>query len=545
MRYKNFIFITTFYTIFFFIGFLTYKDYGIGIEEIFQRANGFYWLDILLSSTDFSKLKDLTNYKLQEVYDLNPLLPKVADNLIYGIIFDLPASIVELFFNFEDFKQNIHLKHLLCFATFVLSGVFFSLFLIKRFSNFFITFFGTLSYSLSPKIYGASFFDGKDLFFLSLFTISIYFYQSYELKRTYISLILFALFSAFLTSSRLPGLMVFLSFLTITIFEILNKYKIKENAKIILIFTFSFSILLYVHWPFLWDVFNYNYDNLIGESNVTFFFNGEFYKQDAIPLSYIPTLILFSNPIDTIILFSIGFFLSVNFFFKKLISIDKNLHQNFSDFWDNNNEKIDFFILLCVFQSVIIYFSFNDNLTASWRHFFFAHFFLIFYFCYFLNFLLNKFEKRNLKIFLSIILILFKIEIIYKLYIYHPYQYTYFNNLLSDKQKLMYERDTAHLSRYDAMSEILLNEKKYKKIKIGNASASPLLDVLFMFPKKQIEKIELIGNDNLKEADYIYTNYIYEVNINFNNKYEIPKNFSIYKTVVKDGNLIYSIYKKK
>ena len=41
-----------------------------------------------------------------------------------------------------------------------------------------------------------------------------------------------------------------------------------------------------------------------------------------------------------------------------------------------------------------------------------------------------------------------------------------------------------------------------------------------------------------------YTNYYYEPNTNYTNKYKIPKNFSLYKNLVIDGTRIYSIYKK-
>ena len=68
---------------------------------------------------------------------------------------------------------------------------------------------------------------------------------------------------------------------------------------------------------------------------------------------------------------------------------------------------------------------------------------------------------------------------------------------------------------------------------------------MMMFSQDQINKIKLIGNDNLENADYIFTNYIYEVNIFNNSKYEIPGNFKLYKSVVKNDTLIYSIYKKK
>ena len=63
----NSIFLSTFYLIFFLIGFLTYKDYGIGIEEIFQRASGFYWLKYILNQIGFVELASLSNTKYTRV----------------------------------------------------------------------------------------------------------------------------------------------------------------------------------------------------------------------------------------------------------------------------------------------------------------------------------------------------------------------------------------------------------------------------------------------------------------------------------------------
>ena len=134
---------------------------------------------------------------------------------------------------------------------------------------------------------------------------------------------------------------------------------------------------------------------------------------------------------------------------------------------------------------------------------------------------------------------------IYKSYLYHPYQYSYFNNLMSKKEKKLFERDTAHLSRLDAMREILRDANNDNIIRVGNGSASPMSDIMYMFDKTQRNKIVLIGNDNLQNADYIFTNYIYEVNIKFNDKYKIPKNFKLYKSLEKNDTLIYSIYKKQ
>ena len=48
---KNYVDLVIFFYffVFFVIGLITAKDYGIHIEEKFHRSNGFYWLNYLLS----------------------------------------------------------------------------------------------------------------------------------------------------------------------------------------------------------------------------------------------------------------------------------------------------------------------------------------------------------------------------------------------------------------------------------------------------------------------------------------------------------------
>ena len=541
----NSIFLSTFYLIFFLIGFLTYKDYGIGIEEIFQRASGFYWLKYLLNQIGFVELANLSNTKLLESYLINPGLPKVIDNLSYGIVFDVPSALLEILFNFEDFNQNIYLKHFLSFLVFLTSCICFSSILIKRFANFYVTFFGTLAYCFSPKIYGASFFDGKDLFFLSLFTITIYFYQNFEIRQKGVNLFIFILFAAFLTSTRPPGLMIAISFIFIYFLMFISNIKEKNNLKIISYFISIYLILLYAHWPYLWNFLEYNIDQMFVNANVTFFFDGEFYKQRSLPTSYIPKWILISTPIFILFFFTIGLVLILKRFFSRLINIREDSQVLYKyDFWRGSKEKIDFFILLCFFQTIIIYLSFNEELTASWRHFFFFHFILVYFFSFSIFYIFSKLKSKKVKILIATLLFILNIEMIYKSYLYHPYQYSYFNNLMSKKEKKLYERDTAHLSRLDAMKDILLDANNDNIVRVGNGSASPIADIMYMFNETQRNKIVLIGNDNLQNADYIFTNYIYEVNTKFNDKYKIPEDFKLYKSLEKNDTLIYSIYKK-
>jgi hypothetical protein len=52
-----------------------------------------------------------------------------------------------------------------------------------------------------------------------------------------------------------------------------------------------------------------------------------------------------------------------------------------------------------------------------------------------------------------------------------------------------------------------------------------------------------VGQDYNK-ADYIYTNFNYEVDPKYNKKYNIPSEFKEIKKVSVRGITIYSIYKK-
>ena len=111
---------------------------------------------------------------------------------------------------------------------------------------------------------------------------------------------------------------------------------------------------------------------------------------------------------------------------------------------------------------------------------------------------------------------------------------------MSDIKKYQFEIDTQSLSRVHAIKELL---KEDGELIIGTASWTPLEDARSMISKKHWERLNFVGTD-FEKANFIYSNYYYEVNTNYNKKYVIPQNFSLYKTLIIDGTRIYSIYKK-
>ena len=206
MFYNKNIFIPlSIFTIYFFVGLFIYKDYGIGIEEHFQRQNGFYWLSYLLTFTNFENLKEIVNIKYQSILYNNPDLPKPDFFNFYGILFDVPAAFIESIFNIQSSKIYFEIRHILNFIIFFIGAIFFYKILYKRF-KFTVSIIGLLIYISMPRIFGDSFHNNKDVFFLSIFSIALFYCFELLNKESFKNIIIFCLFSALATSSRIIGI---------------------------------------------------------------------------------------------------------------------------------------------------------------------------------------------------------------------------------------------------------------------------------------------------------------------------------------------------
>ena len=60
---------------------------------------------------------------------------------------------------------------------------------------------------------------------------------------------------------------------------------------------------------------------------------------------------------------------------------------------------------------------------------------------------------------------------------------------------------------------------------------------------KKNKKIIIVGQ-SYKDADYIYNTNIYEIDPKYEDKYRIPKNFTLIKAKVIDEVVVYEIYKR-
>ena len=542
---KNLIYVLIFFSAV--TGFYIIGDFGIGIEEHFQRKSGFYWLNYILNFINLDFLSNEVGQKINEIENFTPNLYPIEKVPYYGVIFDLPLAFIEVIFGINKPQKYFLLRHVVIFLIFLLSAIFFYKIILNRFNNYYLANFGFLIFTYSPRIFGNIFFDNKDILFLSILTINFYFLLKYIKNDSLKNLIYFSLLCALSVSTRIIGILIPLSFLFLILIKILNDNKILDNLKIILIFTFFFIFFSFSHWPYLWTLTLENWLNFFSPffqaMNPIVFFNGEFYQSKYLPILYLPVWIILTTPIFILFLFTYGFFFGIKRFSKRFAESDNFSRKNIYDLWSSKNECFDLIIFINLFLIILIYFSVDLALLSGWRHFYFLNFYLVYCSCFSIHIFLTKFRKNKIKknILIVILIIFLSIQII-DIYKYHPFQSSYFNNLVSKTTKNNFEIDTQSLSRVHALKEILKdNSKNYT---IGTASWTPLEDARSMINRKYWDKLIFVGT-NYENADFIYTNHYYEINTMFNDKYLIPENFYLYKTFSVDDTRIYSIYKKK
>ena len=172
----------------------------------------------------------------------------------YGVAMQLPTVAIEHLFGFRLDLQTIYqIRHLYTALLFCIAVVFFDRLLKKTGKNRRQELLGVSLLIICPRILAESFYNIKDLIFLSIFTINVYFCICFMERRTAGQAIGVAVTTALCVNTRIIGAMAAVyCFLAIFIRQILRKEWKKDVLW--LLGTGLLSIGLYVLvTPYLWS----------------------------------------------------------------------------------------------------------------------------------------------------------------------------------------------------------------------------------------------------------------------------------------------------
>jgi hypothetical protein len=499
------------------IGLFVYKDYGIAWDEQWQRKTG------------------LVSYNL--IFHGNDSL-KTYGNREYGVGFALPLVIIEKILNSKDSREIYLMRHLVTHLFFLLSAFIFYLLICILYKNRILGILGYLILLLTPPIYAHSFFNPKDIPFMSMFIICFFLCEISFQKWKSGYFILFGICTGWLINIRVMGIM-FLLF--VSAYMIINKlYSIdkKKISKFFLIYIFTALATLIITWPYLWEnplgnfakafstFSNFPQSRLSG-SNLIF---GEFIEPGKIKWYYIPFWFSVTTPIPVIFAGLVGsIFVIINFIKKPL---------NFIIDVFSRNQLMYFF---CFFGSIVSVIILHSVLYNGWRQMYFIYPSFILLALYCISHIL-KIVNRHLRSFAYFsVLIIFVYNVFsagWFMIRNHPFQNVYFNNFLSHKEQYLrknFDLDYWGTSFKQALEYIVKNNTFYK-INVG-VENYPGEENVMILKKEDRERIVFVYK--AKEADYYISNYRFNPN-----GFDFPPSRKVFNIKILNSDII-SVWKLK
>ena len=527
-----------FFILLFFIQLNIFQDFGFPNDEEISRNNGLiaynYVLDIfnLHFLTPYSGLPEFESY-----YDKD-----------YGVIFELLLVIIEKIFSLSSYKEIYLTRHFFISLFFFIGSIYFYLTLRKFFSKE-VSLLGTVIFVIHPRIFAQSFYNSKDIIFLVFFCISNYYFINFFIKQNIRNIFFLSLFIAITISIRPMGILLPILFIFFFTLTNLDRYKLK-NFSLIIVFVFLTFFFTFLFWPYLWD----NPANLINSlksmSKFRFlgevFFNGEYYIAKYMPWYYIPVNVLITTPLFVIVLFLIGSIVISKKLLLKLISLENDKEN----IWSNNLELFLFYSLMIIFLTIILIIELNATVYTGWRQVYYIYPSIIFISVFGIKVLIEKINFKKFINFLLIVFICFNLTWIIK---NHPYQYTYFNTLIHKNILRNFELDYYGVSNLDTLKKLIkINNQNVSKIYVF--SVTPYHLSLNLLNDSERKKILFTNNKN--DADYLVTNHFYQKHY-FNDKNLFKKihpidieeflkdNYELVNDIKANGVSINSIYKIK
>ena len=207
-------------------------------------------------STDAHLQRDLARHALD--YVLGNVESVWSDhNRFYGVAFELPLLLTELALGLED-ARDIHLTRHLVSHLFFLAGGFCCYLLVHRlFESRLLAVLAMLLFLLHPRIYAHSFFNSKDVPFLSMFMICLYLaHRAFDRDGRWWRFALCGAGAGLLVNLRIMGFVLPAAVVAMLFLDLVRVPEGKDRRHVlssVAVFVLSTLLTVYAVSPFLWS----------------------------------------------------------------------------------------------------------------------------------------------------------------------------------------------------------------------------------------------------------------------------------------------------
>ena len=289
-------------------------------------------------------------------------------NKYYGVAFELPLFLLERSLGLEDARHIYLLRYLLTHLFFLTGGFCGALLVYRLFHSRGLALLALLVFVLQPRLYAHSFFNSKDLPFLSMFMVSLYLTHRAFRTQTVGAFLVCGVSVGLLTNLRIMGGMMFPAVLALRGLDWLcgSPGQRKQVVATGAVFAGGSLVTLYGLSPYLWaDPFELltairtlaHHPVVVRE-----LFQGEIIGTDRLPPHFIPTWLAISTPSVTLGFGVLGATL-----------VGGRSVRRVREALRNTDLRFGLLLLACLTLPVVAIGGLGSHLQDSWRHMFFLH----------------------------------------------------------------------------------------------------------------------------------------------------------------------------
>ena len=337
------------------VGVFVFDDYSVGSDEDNQRVIGVASLDYILGAVGEDVFDNLKNEPVDKYY---------------GAAFEVPLIAVERLLRLEDSRDIYLSRHLLTHLFFLAGGFFAWLLAYRLFGSRLVALLAMLLFLLHPRIYAHSFFNSKDVPFLSMFMIALYLTHRAFRRDTVWAFALCGVGVGLLANIRIMGIMLIPAVLGMLALDAYYAARRGEGIKHALVNMCAFSAIcaatFYAVWPALWrdPLFALEALDIMASFPERWrtLFRGEVVQWPNIPWDFIPTWILITTPPVALALAAVGIWRAA-----RLCAADWRAALA------NSTARFGLLAAACLILPIAAVIALNSNVYDAWRQMYFLY----------------------------------------------------------------------------------------------------------------------------------------------------------------------------
>jgi hypothetical protein len=419
-----------------------------------------------------------------------------------GTAFELPLTYLQHWVQPSHIHKLYEMRHLVTHLFFLIAVFCGYVLSLRLFKAQWVACLAFVMLAFQPRLYAHSFFNSKDLPFLSAFLIAmLLFHLAFEKNKTWLYALLgFAV--GYAADIRAIGIVLLPCAAMFFLVDLIKGWRQGRNRWLIplnfVVFAISFLGTFYALWPFLWGRPLYYFsDALHGLSTLYWsgevLFNGKVYSGMALPYSYLPGWFAITMPEVWLLAGVAGVLLVTARFLKAPIKSLADNHQRHFLMY------LACFVLPCAAVMV------NHSVVIDdWRHLYFIYPPFVMLALYAVTAVA---PGRWRQVVQGLCLAQFG-AVAFFMGKNHPFQQVYFNHLVSHKDEYLrehYDMEYWACAFKQGMEGLLArNTDTTHKLVVHNWGM-PVVNAYNSLTQAQQDRIEM--TTDYKQADYFITNF--------------------------------------